>query len=224
MQEYKIEVKKRDINNKKSIIKELRKIDQIPGIYYSHNSKLSIPFSIDKKVLYNALKSDASVYKISVGGKSRDVIIKFLQYHPISENILHIDLYGVKMDTKITLKVPIMFVGQAEGVRGGGVLNQNLTELEISCFPSDIPQNIEVDITHLNLGDTIRLEEVTLDEKLELVGDKELLIASVTLPTKVEEPEPEEELIDSEEETDEESVTDETPDTSSENGDKEASE
>ena len=222
MQEYKIEVKKRDINNKKSIVKELRKIDQVPGVYYSHNSKLSIPFSIDKKMLYSALRSDASVYKISVGGKDRDVIIKSLQYHPISEDILHIDLYGVKMDTKITLKVPIIFVGQAEGVRAGGVLNQTLTELEISCLPSHIPQNIEVDVTHLNIGDTIRLEQVTLDETLELIGDKELLIASITLPTKEEEPE--EVLEDTEEMIDGEEATEDSSDTSSENVDEEASE
>ena len=222
MQEYKIEVQKRDTNNRKSTIRELRKIDQVPGVYYSHNSKLSIPFSIDKKMLYSALRSDASVYKISVGGKDRDVIIKSLQYHPISEDILHIDLYGVKMDTKITLKVPIIFVGQAEGVRAGGVLNQTLTELEISCLPSHIPQNIEVDVTHLNIGDTIRLDQVTLDETLELIGDKELLIASITLPTKEEEPE--EVLEDTEEIIDGEESTEGSPDTSSENVDEEASE
>ena len=222
MQEYKIEVQKRDTNNRKSTIRELRKIDQVPGVYYSHNSKLSIPFSIDKKMLYSALRSDASVYKISVGGKDRDVIIKSLQYHPISEDILHIDLYGVKMDTKITLKVPIIFVGQAEGVRAGGVLNQTLTELEISCLPSHIPQNIEVDVTHLNIGDTIRLDQVTLDETLELIGDRELLIASITLPTKEEEPE--EVLEDTEEIIDGEESTEDSPDTSSENVDEEASE
>ena len=222
MQEYKIEVQKRDINNRKSTIRELRKIDKVPGVYYSHNSKLSIPFSIDKKMLYSALRSDASVYKISVGGKDRDVIIKSLQYHPISEDILHIDLYGVKMDTKITLKVPIVFVGQAEGVRAGGVLNQTLTELEISCLPSHIPQNIEVDVTHLNIGDTIRLDQVTLDETLELIGDKELLIASITLPTKEEEPE--EVLEDTEEIIDGEESTEDSPNASSENVDEEASE
>jgi len=222
MQEYKIEVQKRDTNNRKSIIKELRKTGQVPGVYYSHNSKLSIPFFIDKKTLYSALRSDASVYKISVGGKDRDVIIKSLQYHPISEDILHIDLYGVKMDTKITLKVPIIFVGQADGVRAGGVLNQTLTELEISCLPSHIPQNIEIDVTHLNIGDTIRLDQVTLDENLELIGDKELLIASITLPTKEEEPE--EVLEDTEEAIDGEETTENTPDASSENVDEEASE
>ena len=221
MQEYKIEVNKRDISNKKSSIKELRNSGQIPGVYYSHDSKSSITFSVDQKILYEALKSTSQVYKISVGGKSRDVIIKSVQYHPISENILHIDLYGVKMDVKVTLKVPISFIGQCEGVKAGGVLNQNLTELELSCLPSHIPQNIEIDVSSLNIGDTLRVESIQLDETLEMVGDPELLIASVTLPTKVEE-----EIIDDETE-DDESEDDESSDeaeSSSDEADNEASE
>ena len=180
MQQYKIEVQKRDVSNKKSDIKALRHADKIPGVYYSHDSKSSITFIVDQKILREALKSTSQVYKISVGGKDRDVIIKSVQYHPISENILHIDLYGVKMDTQVSLKVPILFVGQCEGVKAGGVLNQNLTELEVSCLPSNIPQNIEVDVSNLNIGDTIRLTEISVDSTITLVGDSELLIASVT--------------------------------------------
>ena len=196
MQQYKIEVQKRDVSNKKSDIKALRHADKIPGVYYSHDSKSSITFIVDHKILREALKSTSQVYKISVGGKDRDVIIKSVQYHPISENILHIDLYGVKMDTQVSLKVPILFVGQCEGVKAGGVLNQNLTELEVSCLPSNIPQNIEVDVSNLNIGDTIRLTEISVDNTITLVGDSELLIASVTLPTKVEEETTEEILED----------------------------
>ena len=196
MQQYKIEVQKRDVSNKKSDIKALRHADKIPGVYYSHDSKSSITFIVDQKTLLEALKSTSQVYKISVGGKDRDVIIKSVQYHPISENILHIDLYGVKMDTQVSLKVPILFVGQCEGVKAGGVLNQNLTELEVSCLPSNIPQNIEVDVSNLNIGDTIRLTEISVDSTITLVGDSELLIASVTLPTKVEEETTEEILED----------------------------
>ena len=196
MQQYKIEVQKRDVSNKKSDIKALRHADKIPGVYYSHDSKSSITFIVDQKILREALKSTSQVYKISVGGKDRDVIIKSVQYHPISENILHIDLYGVKMDTQVCLKVPILFVGQCEGVKAGGVLNQNLTELEVSCLPSNIPQNIEVDVSNLNIGDTIRLTEISVDSTIALVGDAELLIASVTLPTKVEEETTEEILED----------------------------
>ena len=196
MQQYKIEVQKRDVSNKKSDIKALRHADKIPGVYYSHDSKSSITFIVDQKILREALKSTSQVYKISVGGKDRDVIIKSVQYHPISENILHIDLYGVKMDTQVSLKVPILFIGQCEGVKAGGVLNQNLTELEVSCLPSNIPQNIEVDVSNLNIGDTIRLTEISVDSTITLVGDSELLIASVTLPTKVEEETTEEILED----------------------------
>ena len=221
MQQYKIEVQKRDVSNKKSDIKALRHADKIPGVYYSHDSKSSITFIVDQKILREALKSTSQVYKISVGGKDRDVIIKSVQYHPISENILHIDLYGVKIDTQVSLKVPILFVGQCEGVKAGGVLNQNLTELEVSCLPSNIPQNIEVDVSNLNIGDTIRLTEISVDSTITLVGDSELLIASVTLPTKVEEETTEEILEDDMTATEgvSDEATDETNDSEEEGAD-----
>tara|TARA_B100001123_G_scaffold417663_2_gene520703 strand:- start:791 stop:1474 length:684 start_codon:yes stop_codon:yes gene_type:complete len=202
MKGHKIEVQKRELSNKKSFVKELRKQDNIPGIYYSHDSKESIPFTIDKKILHEALKADTQVYKITVGGKDRDVIIKSVQYHPVSDQMVHIDLYGVKMDQKVTVKVPITLTGQAEGIRSGGILNQTLTDLEVSCLPSNIPQNIEVDITDLDIGDSIRLEQVPVSEGVDLVGDLDLLIASIVLPAKVEEAESEvDELSEADEET-----------------------
>ncbi len=195
MQEYKIEVQKRDLSSKKSFVKGLRRSGDIPGIYYSHDSKESIPFLVTQKVLREALKSDSQVYKINVGSKLRDVIIKSIQYHPITEEMLHIDLYGVDMDTKVTVKVPILITGQPIGVREeGGVLNQSMTELDIECLPSDIPQNIEADVSNLAIGDTIRLENITTADNLTLVGDSDMLIASVVAPAKQEEVEVEAEL------------------------------
>lgn len=189
MKGHKIDVNKRELSNKKSFVKELRRQDQIPGVYYSHDSKTSIPFTVDKKVIHKALKSEAQVYQISVGSKDRDVIIKSVQYHPISDQMLHIDLYGVKMDQEVTLKVPIEITGQSEGIKAGGVLNQTLTELEISCLPGDIPQNILIDIADLNIGDAILTGELKLDNTLTLQSDSELLVVSILEPTKVEEPE-----------------------------------
>jgi large subunit ribosomal protein L25 len=185
MQDYKIEVKKRELSSKKSFVKELRNNGDIPGVYYSHDSKESLPFAVSEAVLNEAIKSDSQVYKINVGSKARDVIIKSVQYHPISEKMMHIDLYGVKMDTMITLKVPMLFTGQSIGVKEGGVLNQNLTDIEVTCLPNNIPQNIEIDITDLNIA--IRLEQLKVGEGVELVGELDLLIASVTMPSKVEE-------------------------------------
>ena len=201
MQDYKIEVQKRELSSKKSFSKGLRRNGDIPGIYYSHDSKESIPFMVTQKVLREALKSDSQVYKINVGSKTRDVIIKSIQYHPITEKMIHIDLYGVDMDTKVIVKVPIMIIGQSVGVKDeGGVLNQSMTEVEIQCLPQDIPQNIEADISDLAIGDTLRLENITISDNLALVGDLEMLIASIVAPAKQEE---EEEIIDSEDETDE---------------------
>ena len=188
MQDYKIEVQKRELSSKKSFVKGLRHNGDIPGIYYSHDSKESIPFIVTQKTLREALKSDSQVYKINVGSKTRDVIIKSIQYHPITEKMIHIDLYGVDMDTKVTVKVPIVIIGQSVGIREeGGVLNQSMTEVDIECLPQDIPQNIEVDISDLAIGDTLRLENIKISDNLELVGDLEMLIASVVAPAKQEE-------------------------------------
>ena len=197
MQDYKIEVQKRELSSKKSFVKGLRHNGDIPGIYYSHDSKESIPFMVTQKVLREALKSDSQVYKINVGSKTRDVIIKSIQYHPITEKMIHIDLYGVDMDTKVIVKVPIAIIGQSIGVKDeGGVLNQSMTEVEIECLPQDIPQNIEADISDLAIGDTLRLDNINLADNLALVGDLDMLIASVVAPAKQEE----EEIIETEDE------------------------
>ena len=183
MKVHKIEVNKRELSNKKSFVKSLRNKDEIPGIYYSHDSKASIPFSVSKKVMNEALKAEAQVYQVSVGSKARDVIIKSVQYHPISDEMLHIDLYGVRMDQEVTVKVPIELVGQSEGVKAGGVLNQTLTELDITCLPGNIPQNIEINISNLNIGDTLRLGQLSLADGLTVIGDEENLIIAVNEPT-----------------------------------------
>jgi len=196
MKGYKIAVNKRELSSKKSFVRNLRSKDEIPGIYYSHDSKASIPFSVSKKIMSEALKSEAQVYQISVGSKARDVIIKSVQYHPVSEEMLHIDLYGVKMDQEVTVKIPIEITGQSEGIKSGGVLNQVLTELEISCLPGDIPQNVVIDITDLNIGDSIRLAQVSLPNNVTPVGDEEIFIVSIVPPTKVEEVEEEMEIAD----------------------------
>jgi len=213
MKVHKIEVNKREISNKKSFVKSLRNKDEIPGIYYSHDSKASIPFSVSKKVMNEALKAEAQVYQVSVGSKARDVIIKSVQYHPISDEMLHIDLYGVRMDQEVTVKVPIELVGQSEGIKAGGVLNQTLTELDITCLPGSIPQNIEIDISNLNIGDALRLGQLSLADGLTVIGDEENLIIAVNEPTVQDEEEEIEVSVEGE------SVETETADSSDNNED-----
>ena len=158
--EYKIEIFKRDNNNKQAT-KKLRKEGNIPGIYYSASSKHSIPIYISEKDYFGAIKSGARIFNISVDSKKQNVLFKSIQYHPVTEQIIHIDLYGIKMDQAISIKVPLKLVGDAIGVKEeGGIINQPLNEIQILCLPSDIPELIELDITNLTLGSSLNAGEI----------------------------------------------------------------
>ena len=196
--EYKLEVEKRTKANKKDL-KELRKSGKIPGIYYSYDSKESLTFFIEQSVINNAIKSDANIFAINVGGKDRTVLFKSVQYHPVTEQMIHIDLYGVNMDKPVVVKVPINLIGTPIGVKEeGGVLNQVSMELEVKCLPGDIPNVLDINIDELSIGETITAESVKLDDTLELISSTDMLIVSVTLPMKEVVTESDEELEDGE--------------------------
>ena len=196
--EYKLEVEKRTKANKKDL-KELRKSGKIPGIYYSYDSKESLPFFIEQSVINNAIKSDANIFAINVGGKDRTVLFKSVQYHPVTEQMTHIDLYGVNMDKPVVVKVPINLIGTPIGVKEeGGILNQVSQEIEVKCLPGDIPNVLDINIDELSIGDTIIAESVKLDDTLELISSADMLIVSVTVPMKEVVTESDEELEDGE--------------------------
>tara|TARA_B100001287_G_C22665296_1_gene522530 strand:+ start:589 stop:1260 length:672 start_codon:yes stop_codon:yes gene_type:complete len=182
--EYKLEVQKRE-SSRKSDLKKYRKEGMIPGVYYSYDSKESISFLVSQSEINNAIKSEANIFAINVGGNNRNVLFKSVQYHPVSEEIIHMDLYGVNMKKTVTVKVGIELTGDSVGIKEqGGVLNQTAQEIEVTCLPSAIPNVIEVDITDLSVGDTLSANEIKLDESLELYSAADMLIVSVTLPTK----------------------------------------
>ena len=196
--EYKLEVEKRTKANKKDL-KELRKSGKIPGIYYSYDSKESLTFFIEQSVINNAIKSDANIFAINVGGKDRTVLFKSVQYHPVTEQMTHIDLYGVNMDKPVVVKVPINLSGTPIGVKEeGGILNQVSQEIEVKCLPGDIPNVLDINIDELSIGDTIIAESVKLDDTLELISSTDMLIVSVTVPMKEVVTESDEELEDGE--------------------------
>jgi len=226
--EFKIEVHKRELSNKKSDLKSLRKDEKIPGVFYSFDSQKSVPLYIEKKSFREAGKSGAKIFNILVGKDKKNVIFKSIQYHPVTDDVLHIDLYGVDMNRAVAVKVAIHLTGNALGVlEEGGVLVQSLNELEVECLPSDIPDSIEVDISELNLGDALKVEDITVPEKVELKTSEEQTIASVTHAMKEEELVPdvaEDEEFMEEGEEGMEGSTEGTEDGASEDSSKEASE
>ena len=184
--EFNLELTKRNIGNK-GVLKKLRKENKIPGIYYSHDSKASVPFYIDRKILREAHKSGARIFNITVGSKKRTVIFKAVDYHPVTDEVIHVDLYGVKMDQAVAVNVAVHLLGTAMGTVEGGILVAGLSEIEIECLPLSIPENIEVDISHLEIGNVLRVEDLVVNDDISIKSSPDQIIASVTHPMKEEE-------------------------------------
>ena len=186
--EFNLNVNKRDMTNKGGI-KQLRKSGKVPGVYYSHDSKSSISFYIEIADLRNAQKSGSRIFNITVGSKKRTVLFKSVQYHPITDEIIHVDLYGIKMDQAVTVNVLVNLIGTAMGVQEeGGILVQGLSELEIECLPGDIPDSIDIDISKLALGDSFRVEDMDSIDKVTIKSSQDQILAAVTQAMKEEEP------------------------------------
>ena len=199
--EHKIDINKRESLGKKGV-KQLRREGMIPGIYYSPNSESSTPIVISQGDFYEAVKSGARIFNISVGEKKQNVLFKSVQYHPVTDQVLHIDLYGIRMDRAVNIKIPVYLIGDPIGVtEEGGVLSQAINDIEIQCLPGDIPEFIEVDISKLHLGDSSNVGSIKLDSKFTLVTHEDSTIASVTHAMKEVEPvveEGEEDFMDEE--------------------------
>jgi large subunit ribosomal protein L25 len=130
------------------------------------------------------------------------VVVRELQTDPIKDQCIHADLFEVVMDEEISVEVPIVLVGKPEGVKMGGVLEQITREITVECLPADIPQNIEIDVSHMDIGDTIHIGEIGL-EKGKILVDSTTTLATLVPPTVekvvVEEEEEEEEVAEAEE-------------------------
>ena len=201
--EFNLTVSKRELVNKGQR-KKFRKEGKVPGVFYSHDSKESILFYIEYNELNKAQKADTRIFSINVNNKKRNVLFKSVQYHPVTDEILHLDLYGIKMDQIVALNVSIQLFGTAKGVIEGGIVVQTLNELQIECFPMDIPTSFKVDISELEIGDNLKVEDIKLDsDKITVKSNTEQIIVSITQAMKEEELIPQidedEELLEGEE-------------------------
>ncbi|MDJ0829585.1 MAG: 50S ribosomal protein L25/general stress protein Ctc [Desulfobacterales bacterium] len=130
---------------------------------------------------------------------ARHAMIRELQADPVSRNLLHVDFYEISMDRKIKVKVPVVTSGKSIGVEMGGMLQLIRRELEVFCLPNEIPETIEIDITNLDIGDSLHVNEIPLTGNVEIPADVNYTVATVLSP-KVEE----EEVVEEEEELEEE--------------------
>ena len=177
---------KLDVTNRQEIrskaAKALRKKGMIPGVLYFSGEE-NVNISIEKSVLFHAMQSGQRIFEIDQDGKSQYTMIKQLQYHPVTDEVIHVDLMRVRRSEKITISVPLVLVGDSIGVKEGGVLSQSLNQIEISCFPTDVPEQIELNIEDLELNSAKSVADLEIDiEDVDIVTDPSLNIVSITPP------------------------------------------
>ena len=194
---YKLDISNRNqIGTKKSKI--ARKKGFVPGVlYYSGEQAISI--SIERSTLLRAMNSGQRIFEISQDGDSQYTMLKQVQYHPVTDEVIHIDLMRVRRSEKMTISVPVVLVGDAIGVKEGGILSQSLTQVEISCYPTDVPEQINLKIDGLELNSTLSVGDVdTGSEDIELISDASINIVSITAPVSEEVSDEEAEDVDGE--------------------------
>jgi large subunit ribosomal protein L25 len=184
---YKLDIEHRKVVGKKAT-KALRKGGKVPTVlYYKGEEPLSL--YVDKQLLYKAMKSDQRIYEIDINSKSQYVMIKEIQYHPVTDEVIHLDFMRVRRSEKITISVPIILVGKSIGVTEGGILTQSMNQIEISCYPTNVPDHIEVNIDDLALNASISVADISIDdEDVEIISPDDLNVASVITPREEEEP------------------------------------
>ncbi len=175
-------VQKRNILGKQ--LKTLRKQGFIPAEFYAHgaeNIHLSVPVKEFSKIFKEA--GESTVIKMDIDGEKIDVLIHDVQKNSLTDVISHIDFYGIKMDEKIQLKVPFLFIGESAAVKEGGVLVKAMHELEIEALPADLPRHIEIDLAKLaNIGDSILVKNLNLGKKVKVLVDADTVVATIIEP------------------------------------------
>lgn len=209
---YKLDIKDRKANRSKGA-KAIRREGLVPGVlYYSGEENVNI--SIEKSILFHAMHSGQRIFEIEQEGENQYTMIKQLQYHPVTDEIIHVDLMRVRRSEKINISVPLVLVGDAIGVKEGGVLSQSLTQIEISCYPTDVPEQIELNIEKLELNAALSVADIEIDiEEVEVSTDSSLNIVSITPPAAEEVVE---DIIDEDEETDDAQQDDSSDDVNQE--------
>ena len=173
-----------------------RRSGRVPGVLYGHGEE-SVSVSVDALELNRLIQSisvENTIVDLEVKGEKDPfkVLIREVQRHPYRDDLLHIDFFHIAMGEEIHVEVPVILVGVPIGVKDkGGVIDHQLREIEINCLPANIPEKIEIDISELDIGNSIHVGDLKLPD-LEIQTDSDRSVVAVLAPTVIVEPEEEE--------------------------------
>jgi large subunit ribosomal protein L25 len=165
----------------------------VPGVLYGRGAEPQ-PFVVGERDLRRVLTGQHGTHAIldvvvgDGGQKARHAVLKDYQLHPTRGELLHIDLQEVRLDQAIHAQVTVELVGDPEGVTMGGVLTQVTREVNVEALPMEVPDRLELDVSGLAIGDSLRVADLSVPEGVKLLDDDDVVLASVSAP-RVEEPE-----------------------------------
>jgi large subunit ribosomal protein L25 len=186
-----------------AVSRRLRASGMIPGVLYGASEKAH-PFAVEERELRRVLTGDHGLHAILDvvfdGQKTaHHAVLKDYQLDPVRPRLLHVDLHEVRLDQVIQSQVAVEPVGESPGVKEGGVLTLVLREINVEALPMEIPDRLELDISGMTIGDSLRVADLTVSDGVRFLDDPEAVVVTVTPPTRVEEPEEVEEELEGEE-------------------------
>jgi len=192
MEEIFLEVEKRE-GTGRGKVKDLKDKGFLPAVLYSHG-KDSVSLQVSNSVLIRLVhqhRIEGVIINLKIkddkGSKSHPCLIKEIQYHPVHDNIIHVDFNEISLTKEIKVNIPITVKGEPVGVKQeGGSLEHMLWEVEIECLPTDIPKGIEIDIANLKLKESIHVKDLPVPPKVKILNDPSAIVLTVAEPMKEE--------------------------------------
>jgi large subunit ribosomal protein L25 len=181
--EQKLKAERRDESGKGSA-RKIRAAGRVPGVVYGHGGD-PVHISVDARELFHTLHTDAGsnvLVNLRVDGLTTLAMPREIQRDHLRGRLLHVDFLRIARDEKITVEIPIQLVGESHGVKEGGVIEHHLWTLEAECFPQDVPPAIEADISALGVNESLKVDELTLSDKLTVLTSPEEIVVSVVPP------------------------------------------
>lgn len=172
----------------KGTARKLRSNKSIPAVLYGHKVD-PVMLTIENSELHKVLKpgsdsaGNTNLIKVKFDKNEKLVMIREVQQHPFKHNILHIDLFAVNVHEKIHAPVNIRLTGEAPGAKAGGVLRQIMREVEVQALPTEIPPYFELDVSNLEIGDSIHVSDLVVPENVKILADEQAAIVNVIAPT-----------------------------------------
>lgn len=200
MADSKLKIENRSESGK-AAARRLRRTGKVPAVIYGEGQETT-SLLLDAHDFEQMLKEQHTIVELELDGKLTRTIVRDIQRHPVTGNISHVDFFTVKAGHKLTLAVDVNYVGTAAGTITGGILQMVKNTINISVLPKDIPDYIEIDVSELEVGDSIRIKDIAR-ENIEILDDSEDVLCGVLAPKAIEEPVVEEEGEEGEEEDEE---------------------